>query len=1203
MKIINKFKKLIYIILSTAVVALFSSCPPEVTAPMVALVEDSLSPTINITSPNGGDNYYSTVTVTGIITDDVLTEDDTAGSITSIYYEIANDDYRKGKIDIDLDDTVTTDTDFGTETITYDVTTGYFSFTFSSISPTKLRDLMSLSITAVDGNNNSITQELNLLESDGPYVEFGFYDDAAYGDENIITSLDGNRVYIKGTVGNSEYESDSADEIAEISWSIEGGGNRGGTLDITDGSDDWIEADGIFRTTNNVDTTKYFTYDPDTRTFTTQTQIDVSEETRYINFTATDIYGHSTTETNSISKPADFELYTNTAANLYFSPNTDSADTTISVPFLLIDPNQDEITSSRISKVTCSLSSTGSDTTPADWDDYDSATDTFTDYFTVDGGSNYQATFNVDIASDSTFYNYTGNLWLIVTVTTIEGTDESTLDTSYLIYNDSDYPSVTVNSFSGGTSNYVARDDALILDFTVSDTGAGVDDITSVVINGEDATSAVSKSGNNYSVSYTIPSGATSDADGEAFGYTITAYDAAGNPISGGENLTAKTLYGPYSSNSFSIDSSGAYTNSGNNTWARAVSGSTTDTVTVYFASPRVLASTPSVSIAGRVADSVTYNSGTSLYTATLALDGTNETTVDLNTIYIQVTSTDIANNTETLSLPTAVSYDKTAPLTPAAPLWGGSYAPYINATDMGGTNLTFTGYRSLSGANSADSVELYLDASGGASIGSANFSDTTTSSISVTFVKGNIGGTGAKTIYSRVKDQAGNFSAYSAVENVTVDTAIDSLSVGTTSYSGTTSKKTDFDHTDASANDSSGIASYTWSIDGPTTLTDYSYSTTTDDLSVSAASLSGGDGLYTAELEVIDGAGNEQTTSFTFIWDTTGPVVSGLPTSDVGYNTDISQTASVSDGTNSSGVNESTYSWDLIGQGDNAGTDYSDVDNDTTLNVAINSINDGEYLARLTVYDNISNQGQGSYTFFKDQNAPTITPASDPSGYMTGSFTHTATMDDGAGSGIDWGTLAVNKDSGSGTVSSSTSYVEATGVATATISSCSADGSYTMYYYIKDISNNATTNIAANQFSFFWDSNAPAYTTPLTDLASATKSTISKTATPTDGTGSGLSTYSWSFSDNDNSDGVGTVTSGATNTTDISITDCSIDGSYTATITVYDVAGLNSTDDFTFYWDETGPAITHDSSTTEEFREELSPIMLPSPNLPEQQV
>ena len=72
-------RNIITAVAAFAVLLLMTSCPQQITAPMVALVEDTIEPRIIISSPNGGDNFYSTVTVTGIINDDVLVEDDLSG--------------------------------------------------------------------------------------------------------------------------------------------------------------------------------------------------------------------------------------------------------------------------------------------------------------------------------------------------------------------------------------------------------------------------------------------------------------------------------------------------------------------------------------------------------------------------------------------------------------------------------------------------------------------------------------------------------------------------------------------------------------------------------------------------------------------------------------------------------------------------------------------------------------------------------------------------------------------------------------------------------------------------------------------------------------------------------------------------------------------------------------------------------------------
>ena len=135
--------------------------------------------------------------------------------ITTIYYEIANDDFRKGKINIGLDDSVTIDTSFGDGVIDYDVISGEFTFSISTLQSdvkSRLRDVISISVTAFDRNNNKTVEQLTLRESSGPYVEFGFYSSGDYNELNRITALSGDRVYIGGHVANSDYLLDEANE-------------------------------------------------------------------------------------------------------------------------------------------------------------------------------------------------------------------------------------------------------------------------------------------------------------------------------------------------------------------------------------------------------------------------------------------------------------------------------------------------------------------------------------------------------------------------------------------------------------------------------------------------------------------------------------------------------------------------------------------------------------------------------------------------------------------------------------------------------------------------------------------------------------------------------------------------------------------------------------------------------------------------------
>ena len=1124
MRQITIFKRILSLLTVTMGILLLSSCPQQVTAPMAALVEDELPPSIIISSPKSGDNYYSVVTISGFIFDDVVEEGDNAGQITSIYYEITNDDYRKAKIDIGLDDQVTADENFGDGSIDYDVSTGEFSFTFSTIQPNSLRDLLSLTITAVDRNYNRYTTQLSLMESDGPFIEFNFYESADYSEGSRITSLEGNRVYIAGTVGNSEYEMDTANEIAEISWSIEGGGNRGGTLDITEGSEDWIEAEGVFRTTNNVDTTKYFTYDPETRIFTTQTQIDVSNETKYINFTATDIYGHSTTETNSISKPADFELYTNTSDDFYFSSRTDSADTTISIPFLLIDPNQDAITDSRISKVTCSLSSTGSDTPPGDWDDYDSATDTFSDYFTVEVGSNYQATFNVNIDSDSTFHNYTANLWLIVTVTTIEGTEESTLDTSYLIYRDPDYPSITVNSFSGGTSNYVATGDELNLSFTVSDTGGGVDDIEDLYINGDyysntdaDVTNNISKSGNNYSLSYTFPSQAMADDSGDQFGYSILIYDEAGNPRLT-ENLTAKTYYDDYNNNicvSDSLNYSTSDTNPDHPTWARATS-TAHDEISLTFESARVLSGTPVVTIAGRPA--AVDSSSAPEYTATFTT-GNGESLNEGEVIPFTVSVTDITGNPDSFSNLdggtydsgfSSLYYDDVAPSTPSQPTSSiavKSGHQYLNSTDLGG-NITIRAPYALDSGSNGDAVKLFVGSTSSTAVGTGVYNNTDLYT-DITFSGSELSGEGQGDVnfLATITDTAGNISTASSALTLTIDTLVPTITA--IADQGPYRDNT-LSVTPSCSGTGSNIESYSWAVtEGGSpvdTLTASDFGVNDGAGTLTLATNGDDDGSYDVSLTVTDEAGNTSLPEpFSFIWDAEAFSISSI----TGLSADSFYSSSINDVT-------------AVLSGDESGTPYiqwSSTDGtfnfspDNALVTDITSPSDDNENVTVTIRDAFGREDTATITNVTwDTEDPVVDPITDDQGYKAAPFTVTAGANDGSGiSNYQW---TVEKDGSPFDVvnQGSAGFAVNEGVNTLSLATNGDDdGFYEVSLVVTDGAGN--TNATAETFNFTLD--AAQFTMSVTGLSSNSfySSTINNIEAVLTGNESGTSSIAWTAS------------------------------------------------------------------------------------------
>ncbi len=1201
-------KKVSLTAISAAAVLTLSSCPEPITAPMVALVEDTIPPTINISTPRGGDNYYSSVTVTGIISDDVLAEGDESGQITTIYYEIANDDFRKGKINIGLDDTVTVDETFGSGTISYDISTKEFSFTFSTLQSAqqaKLRDVISLSITTVDRNSNITVSDLNLKESEGPFVDFGFYNTADFDDINRVSFITGDEVYISGTVSDSDYELDTADEITKIEWGVVGT-IFGGTLDVTPGSDDWVEADGVFRSINHDE--EYFFYDPETRRFSTHTTISLDDGAKFFFVEATDTGSHITEEQMLLSAPAPLMIVNTDLDIPFYSPNH-SVDTHLTG--IVLNPAQGVLIDGDVSAVYYNFISTDNgDEVPNRVVLYDPNNVLELDYGGDDPAplyTNHSQIFEADGSFDITFN--TGALAGLNGIVTLrlnmKDADEKDIPRkSFSFVHDSDAPDIDVTGFSsdGNNSGFARRGDTVTLQFNAEDTGAGISSIDLVSIYGETIPAgSVVQSGNTYTAEFQFDSGDSSNPDGTGIpiSYTVELTDIVGNPASKTADTAEELMfYSPFPLiYTYSMDSSAATTNTGNTGWARASGSPALDSVTVEFTVPRRISGNPAVTMAGRPVSNVTssydsVNDETSC-TAVLAMLGT-EGYADGTYIPFIATITDIALNQETRSMNTAVQYDANAPNQPPAPVWSDySYSEdYINFVDMSGTELTFTGGRSLAGAADGDTLEFYLNNSGAPSFATESFSGSVTQYTPVTFLNSAIGSPGPKTVYARVKDAAGNISGYSDVCNVTLDIKVDNVNAGS-SYSGATSREDGFLHDSASATDLNDINLYSWIIDGPSTSNIYSTSSETSaDLTVPV--VSDGEGEYTATLEARDSAGNTKESSFTFIWDTLAPQITDLPTETVGVNDDFSQTATVDDWiADSAGIDTDSYQWDLDGPGALYIANYNDGTMDNTIEVTVGPIDDGEWTAIIYVSDLLGHQSSDSFTFFKDLNPPTFSGLTDnyPGSYNTGNFFKSANVTDGFGAGIDWTTRDLTKISGTGTVDYNVTYTETdewNGSLTAEITDCSLDGDYTVAFSIvDDATNPSNTALAASRFRFYWDENAPEIDIPDGDRG-AVDETFTRTATFNDnfdgGTGSGADTYSWSIDS-----GPGTISGLTLDGLTLNMNQTpTADGLYTMEFSASDKAGHSAvaagggTDQFTFYWDTTGPVVEAGTGPTD---------------------
>ena len=218
-------------------------------------------------------------------------------------------------------------------------------------------------------------------------------------------------------------------------------------------------------------------------------------------------------------------LATPTADRTFYATNPyDSAARSIIVSTRVTDPNDGNLDFGQIAAVTCTFTSTATETTPADLNlyTYNSGQEgTFNSFFNVDTADEGKFEFTIDTDSwpntggtahdGGNILNLSGDIYAKVTVEDDKG---KTKNKSVMIARDDTPPVLSNYSFTGGVSNYVKREDVLNLSFTASDgVGSGVTGVDTIIINSVNNTaSAVNvnvtasavKTNDNINVSYIV---------------------------------------------------------------------------------------------------------------------------------------------------------------------------------------------------------------------------------------------------------------------------------------------------------------------------------------------------------------------------------------------------------------------------------------------------------------------------------------------------------------------------------------------------------------------------------------------------------------------------------------------------------------------------------------------------------------------------
>jgi hypothetical protein len=273
------------------------------------------------------------------------------------------------------------------------------------------------------------------------------------------------------------------------------------------------------------------------------------------------------------------------------------------------------------------------------------------------------------------------------------------------------------------------------------------------------------------------------------------------------------------------------------------------------------------------------------------------------------------------------------------------------------------------------------------------------------------------------------------------------------------------------------GVATYAWAqTAGPGVVT--FADSTIEDVDISGVTLQGS---YTLQLTVTDLAGNTNTDTMTFVYDTTVPEV--YAGTNKAKNALFNQDATTADPL--AGI--ATYSWTQF-SGPGSITFGSANAEDTT----ISADTDGTYEIRLTVTDRAGNNNTNAMTLVWDATAPTVDAGANVVTNVLPSALD-ATVDASV-SGVS--TYLWEQTAGPGTVTFS-----ATNIEDPNVTAVSVNGVYTLRLTVTDLAGNS----ASDTLSFTYDNIAPttAITDPLTgDYKGGAFSII---GTATDGTGTGV--------------------------------------------------------------------------------------------------
>lgn len=269
-----------------------SSCYQPLTELLIAAIEDDYSPVIVVDSPINGDTYYSTIDVTGHINDDSISPGDNRGLLRSISFIVSNDLDHKGKVDLDTEGNTAKDSSFGNLDIIYDNSNRSFSFSVPTSDLGYPPQTLYVLISVVDFNENETTEVIQLIRSEGPFIDMSQPITNGFVLDETIT--------IQGTVSDSIRRLDQAGEVATIKLEILALGISA-ELDVAGGetSVPLITRAGAFDYDPGLRTFQAFLFMDSTSTF------DANILTMVFNLHATDLTDNVTTISHTMNQIPD----------------------------------------------------------------------------------------------------------------------------------------------------------------------------------------------------------------------------------------------------------------------------------------------------------------------------------------------------------------------------------------------------------------------------------------------------------------------------------------------------------------------------------------------------------------------------------------------------------------------------------------------------------------------------------------------------------------------------------------------------------------------------------------------------------------------------------------------------------------------------------------------------------------------------------